>query len=811
MKNKLHPSHWIIRNRWFRLAASLLFAFMLFLIPVTLGVVVQIPSPALTPHLAQKITNIELTSSFGAASVQAAGGITVTKTTALTVTPGGILTYTLVVTNGTGGDLTPFDGIAVYDFTPNEITCFSTQGPSGWSSSCPNAAPNADVTWALASGTFAKDAMIVLTFTAQVSTSLAHKAEIVNDNYGASGHALGPPFTTTIIAPVWGITKTVDKSMAQPNDVLQYTITVSNVGFANTSGPYTITDEIPANTSIESAGGGTLNGNMLTWTFSDPLAASGGSKNVVYTVRITSPITNGVKIVNDGYTVAGGNASAAAVNDPVTTTVNAQANLSISKIVAPGSVTVGDTLTYTLIVTNNTATTYAEDVLITDTLSTYVTYQSAGFLNGLTGNITATGGNLIIWSLDNPLGPTDSARVTVTVLVSNTLPNPAQITNNFKASAGNASPVSGLINTPVQPAAPSAINVVVASSPISVCATTVATATVRDSFNNPVSGVSVDMFEVVFGTPHVTPTLSTGVTGDPGTFATTFQGTQAGSNVEIRAWLSSNHSIRDETTFNITSPSIPTKLQLKPLPPTILTAGGNTAVITGTLTDCTGAKIENQTINLTLSDTTLATSNKSSDVTNTSGQITATLTSTATTTASGTVAVTGTASGSGWSLQDVITLTIQPVAVPVLTLAKTADPVHNSTVNPEGTINYTIRVTNSVAVANNVRLTDTLPVSVGVVGIISSTNGSGVLTCVACPGMGNTVVISASELGINQFLEATIQVTVTETISGVQLGNRAYVSSNMAPVTSSNIVTHTVITTTSSNNKVYLPVIIKES
>jgi hypothetical protein len=95
MKNKTFFPLYFIQNRWFRLACALALSFGLTLALLLLPLFVGTTAPR---------TDMGFNLPFNPGLVYAAGLI-VTKTAPLTVTPGGILTYTLTVTNNTGRDL----------------------------------------------------------------------------------------------------------------------------------------------------------------------------------------------------------------------------------------------------------------------------------------------------------------------------------------------------------------------------------------------------------------------------------------------------------------------------------------------------------------------------------------------------------------------------------------------------------------------------------------------------------------------------------------------------------------------------------
>lgn len=812
----------LVSNRWVRLGSAIVLACVLLFIPITVQTVIHVPvlplyeSELITKESsvdhhksAGKITGLPL--SFGPALVYATGGLTITKSAPLTITQGSALTYTLTITNNTGNVIT--SGF-VADPLPSDVTCGQEiQSPSNWTFNC-----SSGTAW-----TFSPDfgsqpinngATVELIYTVNVPQQITDGHKIVNSGYQISADGFsdfGPPVTTTVGATAWAITKVASSNTIQPGQTLVYTITATNIGGAATVGTYVITDSLPNDIvpgSVLAPEADDEDASPLTWTFSDSLAGLGvGSKVVTFSVQITSPLANGTKIVNENYTVSGGGADEIAGN-PITVTVDSPATLTITKTANPSPVKVDNVLTYTLTVTNNASTGPAQNVVITDTLSNYVSYLSAGFVGGASGTITDAGGNPIIWTLADPLAPNDSAQVTVTVRVSDTLPDPPQITNNFQTSADNAPQVSDSMNVEVEAAAVDVVTLTV-NSIANLCGTTVATVTAVDEFNNPVSGASADMAQFS-GSGQISPSAASGSTNAAGVFTATFQGVIAG-NVSMAASAGGKFDPDGASLTINTGTPIPTSLSLG-VSPNPLLAGGSTGVVTATLTDCQAPPqpVDGATVNLSLSDTGLAnflSPPPPPGVTNANGVMTATLVSTSTGSANGTVTITGTSTGSEWDLQDVEILNIDPASAPVLSITKLSDPADGNTVSPGDTIVYNLVVSNSgTAAATGMVITDDLHAGVGfVTGSITPTGSGPVDTG------GGVITFTVSSLGIGNSVTATIEVTVTAEISGTVITNTARGSDATGNFGPSNMVSHQVITGTGSSGDVFLPIIIKDS
>ena len=148
--------------------------------------------------------------------------------------------------------------------------------------------------------------------------------------------------TETTVANITGV-KSVDKSNAKVGDTLIYTIKLTNSG--NGDGKVTVTDEVPTGTTLV-AGSITANGSYneknrtITWT--DVEVKAGKTAEVSFKVTINNDTTKSVtnKAIIDGKTPT----------EEVETKV---ANITGAKSVDKSTAKVGDTLTYTIKLTNS--------------------------------------------------------------------------------------------------------------------------------------------------------------------------------------------------------------------------------------------------------------------------------------------------------------------------------------------------------------------------------------------------------------------------------------------------------------------------
>ena len=119
------------------------------------------------------------------------------------------------------------------------------------------------------------------------------------------GSANGSDLTFTTAAPDLAITKTHVGNFTQGDAGDTYTITVTNIGNAASSGTVTVTDTLPAGLTATaiSGMGWTTNLSTLTCTRSDSLAVGAGYPPITVTVTVA---TNAAASVTNTATVSGG-------------------------------------------------------------------------------------------------------------------------------------------------------------------------------------------------------------------------------------------------------------------------------------------------------------------------------------------------------------------------------------------------------------------------------------------------------------------------------------------------------------------------
>jgi uncharacterized repeat protein (TIGR01451 family) len=209
----------------------------------------------------------------------------------------------------------------------------------------------------------------------------------------------------TVTAPVITLTKVADKTLADPGDIIEYTITVKNTG-TGVAGTVWIVDTIPADTTFKSSSPTytTYSGDTYTWKLTNF-----GTGTYVISIKVKvdvgtpdrTVLTNSVEVK---YTDANGNVYPT-LTDSAVTIVTAP-DMSITKD-GPKIVTPGQTFIYYINYTNS-GSGWATNVVIKDILPANVIFLSS------TPAPTSTSGNTITWVFPTVKGYT-SGSIMVTV------------------------------------------------------------------------------------------------------------------------------------------------------------------------------------------------------------------------------------------------------------------------------------------------------------------------------------------------------------------------------------------------------------
>ena len=293
------------------------------------------------------------------------------KTGPAQATAGTNITYTITVTNAGPSDAA---SVSVADPTPTGLTFVSNAGD------CTTAFP-------CSLGTIPPGVSRAITSTFAVPAGYTTPDPIVNPATVSSVTPDPAPGNNTatamtaIAAPVMnlGITKTNGASTVVPGTVTTYTITVSNAGPSNAIGA-TVIDNLPAvlsgaTWSCTGAGGATCNVASGSGNINTTANIPAGAATITFLVSATiAPDATGT-LVNTASVTPPPNASdPSSANSTVSDSLTPQADVAITKT-GPASIVPGNTLVYTIAVTN-TGPSDADGVVVDDPTPSGLTFVS---------------------------------------------------------------------------------------------------------------------------------------------------------------------------------------------------------------------------------------------------------------------------------------------------------------------------------------------------------------------------------------------------------------------------------------------------
>ncbi|MEU7524351.1 S8 family serine peptidase [Saccharothrix sp. NPDC042600] len=359
-------------------------------------------------------------------------------------------------------------------------------------------APNQKLDW---TGDLPVGGNAVITYTVTVDNPTTGDRFL--DNSVSTPSPAGPVVRKTTRTPVqaFTITKAADRAQAGAGDTVTYTITVTNTGTAPITAAMVsddlagVLDDARFGTATSTTGTTTFDapGQELDWTGDLPV---GGNAVITYTVDVNNPVTGDRALRNTvTSTTAGGPTGPATTDTPVTT-------LSIGKSVDRTVAAAGDTVTYTITVTN-TSTTAITGATITDNLAGVLDDAAFGTSSASTGTTSVASPGLT-WTGDLAVG--QAATITYTVLVNNPTTGDHDLANSVTGGPGGpTTPVT--TSTPVQGLD---VDVTAAPSPAAPGSTVTFTVTVTNSGATTITGadVAVDLAglldDALLGTTNAT-------------------------------------------------------------------------------------------------------------------------------------------------------------------------------------------------------------------------------------------------------------------------------------------------------------------
>ncbi|ALG15179.1 hypothetical protein AOZ06_30835 [Kibdelosporangium phytohabitans] len=343
--------------------------------------------------------------------------------------PGDVVKYTVTVRN-TGQ--TPYMGAGFTDDLTNVLDDADYQDDA--------AATVGDVTYAAPkltwSGPLRAGEQATITYSVKVKNPNPGDKKLTNVVTSGNPGGNCPPGSTDpkcgTTTPVSGleIVKTADKSSVNPGDVVKYTVTVRNTGRTPYTGA-TFTDDLTKvlddavyqNDGAASVGSVSYAAPKLTWTGD---LAVGGTATVTYSVKVKNPNPGDNKLTNAITSDTPGGNCPPGSTDPKCGTTTPVSGLLIKKTVDKKTVEPGDTVRYTITVTN-TGQTPQDNASFTDDMTKVLDDADyAGDATATIGNVTYAAPNLT-WT--GSLGIGQESTITYTVKVKNPNPGDKKLTN----------------------------------------------------------------------------------------------------------------------------------------------------------------------------------------------------------------------------------------------------------------------------------------------------------------------------------------------------------------------------------------------
>ncbi len=267
--------------------------------------------------------------------------------------------------------------VAVADKGPNDATHVVVDDllPAGLllETSTPSQGTYAGGVWTVGTVTPALAQTLIITAqvvspNAQTNTaSIGHSDQFDPDPTNNSASATETPQQADLV-----VSKTVSNPTPNVGDVITYTVSVSNAG-PNPATGVQLTDLLPAGLTLVSAteSQGTFNSATGLWTVGQVGTTAPATLTLMAQVASPAPTTNTATITHsDQFDPNTGNNTASATETPQ------QADLSLTKTVSNATPNVGDTITFTVTL-SNASSDPATGVTVQDVLPAGLTFASA--------------------------------------------------------------------------------------------------------------------------------------------------------------------------------------------------------------------------------------------------------------------------------------------------------------------------------------------------------------------------------------------------------------------------------------------------
>jgi len=346
-----------------------------------------------------------------------------------TPTVGDTVNFTITVTNSGPSDAT---GVQVTDLLPSGYT-FVSANPSTGTYDSGTGVWDVDT---LANGT---NATLVLTATMNSSGDYTNVAEVTasnesdpdstpnNHDAAEDDYAEAAPANVTPVADL-SLTKTLDNATPVVGDTVNFTITIANDGPSDATG-VEVTDQLPDGYTFVSANAdtGSYDSGSGVWDVGTVAANGNATLTITATVNASGNYKNTAEVTasdadDPDSTPGNGDTGEDDYAEAEPNSVAPLADLSLTKDVSDTTPTVGDTVTFTLTLTND-GPSDATGVQVTDTLPTGYTFVSAN------ASLGSYDDNTGVWDVGTVAANGDATlELTATVNASGDYTNTAEVT-----------------------------------------------------------------------------------------------------------------------------------------------------------------------------------------------------------------------------------------------------------------------------------------------------------------------------------------------------------------------------------------------
>ena len=294
------------------------------------------------------------------------------------VVAGEQLTYTITVTNNATSTAT---GIVVTDVLHESVTFERDLSSDGCSRSSGVVTCDVDN---LAAGDSATIEIVVTvdpdTANGTSTVTIINTATVSSDQIDTdeSNNTSEPSETTVIAEADLSVTKLADPDPVVAGKKLTYTITVVNNGPSDATG-VSVVDILPAGTELVLGSIGSCSEDGVSLTCDIGTLEADDTNIITFKVIVDEDTEHGTVIQNSALVLSPDQTDPDPANNlvEVETDVQGLGDVSVTKEADIDEVVAGESLTYTIVVTNNHATSTATGIVVTDTLPDGVALDSA--------------------------------------------------------------------------------------------------------------------------------------------------------------------------------------------------------------------------------------------------------------------------------------------------------------------------------------------------------------------------------------------------------------------------------------------------